>query len=328
MKIILIALIILLIITLIIKNNNKKEEFNTVITKLDYSAGFYSQLFFLINHYIYCKNNEINYIIDTDDWLFKYKDGWTDYFEPIILSYSSIIESKTVKHNIDMGEYTIQEYKNYIPEVYKYNQTTKNKIQNYINENKLTVYDSVFIRRGDKLASESNFYDEKLYLDLLLTKNPNCNNLFIQTDDYNCVIKINEIIKERSLNIKTHTLCEKSQVGTVVTNNQKGQILNSDKNKDYLDKIKEQLLKSKSVEDMDNNERYEHTITMLIGIDICSKSNICICDYQSNVSRFIKLFHNNSNNVYDVIYPNEDIDYNLIQNPSYGFYKSGQRKEA
>jgi hypothetical protein len=56
---------------------------------------------------------------------------------------------------------------------------------------------------------------------------------------------------------------------------------------------------------------------MIIGIDICSKSNICICDYQSNVSRFIKLFHNNPNNVYDII--NEDIDYNKIQNPAYGF---------
>ena len=99
MKVIIIALIILLIITLIIKNN--KEGFYTLITQLDYSAWLYSQLFFLINHYIYCKNNEINFIIDTDDWLFKYKDGWIDYFEPIILSYSSIIESKTVKHNID-----------------------------------------------------------------------------------------------------------------------------------------------------------------------------------------------------------------------------------
>lgn len=315
MKLIIIALIILLIITLIIKNN--KEGFDTLTTQLDYSAGFYSQLFFLINHYIYCKNNNINFIINSNDWLFKYKDGWEDYFEPITLSFNPIIETKTVKHGTNMADYTIQEYKNNIPDIYKYNQNTLNKIQKYINENNLINYDSIFIRRGDKLANESKLYDETMYLDLLLSKNPNCNKLFIQTDDYNCVIKINEIIKDKSLNIKTYTLCDTSQAGIVVTNNQKDEILKSDKNKEYLNQIKNQLIHSKSVEDMDNNEKYEHTITMIIGIDICTKSNICICDYQSNVSRFIKLFHNNPNNVYDII--NEDVDYNKIQNPAYGF---------
>ena len=317
MKLIIIALIILLIITLIIKNN--KEGFDTLITQLDYSAGFYSQLFFLINHYIYCKNNEVNFIINSNNWLFKYKDGWEDYFEPISLTFNLIIETKTVTHSTNMSDYTIQEYKNNIPEIYKYNENTLNKIQNYMTENNLTVYDSIFIRRGDKLANESNLYDEQIYLDLLLSKNPNCNNLFIQTDDYNCVTKINELIKEKSLNIKTYTLCEKSQVGTIVMNNQKDELLKSDKNKEYLNKIKNQLLKSKSVEDMNANEKYEHTITMIIGIDVCSKSNICICDYQSNVSRFIKLIHINPNNVYDIINPNKDIDYNKIQNPAYGF---------
>ena len=311
--------IILFIIISILIHFNKKEGFDTLISKLDYSAGFYSQLFFVINHYIYCKKNNINFIINSDDWLFKYKDGWEDYFEPIKLTFNPIIDIKIVMHNKNMDNYTIQEYKNSIPEIYKYNQNTLNKIQKYKNENNLTSYDSIFIRRGDKLANESNLYNETLYLDLLLKKNPECNNLFIQTDDYNCFIKINDIIKDKLLNIKTYTLCNKNQVGIVVTNNQKNEIIKSDKNKDYLDKIKDQLINSKSVEDMDNNEKYEHTITMIMGIDICCNSNICICDYQSNVSRFIKLFHTNPNNVYDIINSDNDIDYNKLQNPAYGF---------
>jgi hypothetical protein len=318
MKLIFIALIILLLITIIIKYN-KKEPFDTIISKLDYSAGFYSQLFFVLNHYIYCKKNSINFIINSDNWLFKYKDGWDDYFEPITLTFNPIIETKIVTHSTNMGDYIIQEYKNVIPEIYKYNQNTLNKIQNYVNKNNLINYDSIFIRRGDKLANESNLYNEIMYIDLLLLKSPDCKNLFIQTDDYNCFIKINNIIKEKSLNIKTYTLCNENQVGIVVTNNQKNEIANSNKNKEYLDKIKNQLINSKSVEDMDNNEKYKHVITMIIGIDICSKSNICICDYQSNVSRFIKLFHINPNNVYDILNPEKDIDYNKLQNPAYGF---------
>jgi hypothetical protein len=62
-----------------------------------------------------------------------------------------------------------------------------------------------------------------------------------------------------------------------------------------------------------------HTIELLSGVDIVCKSNICITDYQSNVSRFIKLYHTNSSNVYDVSNPDLDIDYNKIICPTFGF---------
>ena len=91
MFVIIIAFICIILLLLFIKYNNNKENFNTLVTQLDYSAGFYSQLFFLINHYIYCKKNNINFIINSNEWLFKYKDGWEDYFEPIILSFNPIL---------------------------------------------------------------------------------------------------------------------------------------------------------------------------------------------------------------------------------------------
>jgi len=56
---------------------------------------------------------------------------------------------------------------------------------------------------------------------------------------------------------------------------------------------------------------------MIIGIDFCLKSNICVCDYQSNVSRFIKLAHSNPVHVYDVL--NQEIDYNKLICPAFGF---------
>ena len=47
------------------------------------SAGFYSQLFKAMNHYLFCKQNNLNFNLDTTDWLFKYEYGWIDYFENI-----------------------------------------------------------------------------------------------------------------------------------------------------------------------------------------------------------------------------------------------------
>ena len=53
--------------------------------------------------------------------------------------------------------------------------------------------------------------------------------------------------------------------------------------------------------------------------NILINSNICICDFQSNVSRFVKLAHKNSDNVFDIINPNSDIDYNKKVCPGYSF---------
>ena len=67
--------------------------------------------------------------------------------------------------------------------------------------------------------------------------------------------------------------------------------------------------KNKTIEDMSPDEKYEHMIEILTGVDILANSNICVTDYQSNVARFVKLFHKHSENVYDIRAPNTDIDY-------------------
>jgi hypothetical protein len=70
---------------------------------------------------------------------------------------------------------------------------------------------------------------------------------------------------------------------------------------------------------MNPSEIYNHTITMIIGIDLLINSNICVLDYQSNVSRFVKLAHNNINNVYDIITKTNNIDINKKICPAYSF---------
>jgi hypothetical protein len=51
---------------------------------------------------------------------------------------------------------------------------------------------------------------------------------------------------------------------------------------------------------MNTDEIYKHTLDMVIGIDILIYSKYCVLDYQSNVSRFIKLTHYHPENVIDV----------------------------
>jgi hypothetical protein len=180
---------------------NNKEDFN-IESILDKNAGFYSQLFFLLNHYLYCKENQQNFKINSDNWTYKYSKGWTDYFEPTELHYNNEEYIKK-KHNETVGEYLLIDYRKAINEIYIYNTLTINEIAKA--KNKLGIfsyeYDSIYIRRGDKLINEAKIIHEEEYLNVLLSLNPKCHTLFVQTDDYNCVIQLQNIINNKKYKI-------------------------------------------------------------------------------------------------------------------------------
>ena len=298
----------------------------TIVSNLDKRAGFYSMLFFTINHYIFCRNNKINFRIKSDDWLFKSDKGWTDYFEDVKLIYYEPQEGMEENIVIDtLGNFTLFQYKEAIRDFYHYNEKTSAEIAkekarfNLVNE----AYDCIFIRRGDKLGEESRVLAEDIYLSLLLEKNPDCKVIFVQTDDYNSYIKIKELVESNNLDISVHTLCDPESSGVVVYGSQKGKLNdaleNNEDNKDYLSKVIDKMNASKSVEEMNSDVIYKHSMDMIIGIDILANSNVCVTDYQSNVSRFIKLIHKHPENVYNIMDPTNDIDYSKTAFPGHGF---------
>jgi hypothetical protein len=315
------------------KQNNNTNNYNNslIISQLnnEHGYGFYSRYFFLLNHYIYCKKNKINFKIDDSNWLFKYKYGYIDYFEDIKLNFyddTQIKDTKIYKQGNIIGNYSIDEYKNIISEIYRYNQKTLDKINEIKNKFNLIDdnYDSIFIRRGDKLYAESEYIESIKYLEYLLKLNPNCQKIFLQTDDYNTYIDLQNYIKENNLNIEIITLCDPNDKGIIVFNNMISNLdkkisSNNNNTSNYVKTIINDLKKQKPVNQMNSEEIYEHTITMIIGIDIVCKSHFCVTDYQSNVSRFIKLFHNNYNLVYDIIISTNQINLQKQICPSYSF---------
>ena len=288
-------------------------------------AGFYSMFFFTINHYIYCKKNRVSFQLDTKNWLFKYKNGWTDYFEPIdFLETEQNDSTETIySHNAEIEKFPIWEYRKFLlNEIYIYNDQVKIKIAETNSQLGLIKgeYDSIFIRRGDKLFSESSFYPTEKYMDLVIQKNPQCKILFIQTDDYNCVLDAEKYIQENNLSIQIMTLCHPLTKGMVIlkkildTENVEGR---NENHKEYLNSIKAGLAEIKSVDNMNPDEIYQHTLEMLVGIDIVLHSNICILDGQSNVSRFICITHDYPENVFDFRFPNDHFDMNRTTCPAW-----------
>ena len=273
--------------------------------------------FFMVNHYLYCKKYNINFKLNTSNWVYLYKDGWIDYFENFDLILNNEINILECFHGKILENFKLYEYKNAIKEIYKYNDLTKHKINEIKEKYNLfnNKYSSIFIRRGDKLFYESLYYNSELYIKLLLEKDPECDIIFIQTDDYNVFIDLEEYIIKNKLNIKLITLCDKNIKGMLVAKLDINTI--HAKNIDYFLSIKKDLQNTKIISEMNKIEIYQHTIDMIIGLDIVLHSNFCITDYQSNVSRFIKLAHNNFHNVYTIEY--NYINLNDINCPSYLF---------
>jgi hypothetical protein len=294
-----------------------------IISNLEKSAGFYSLFFFMVNHYLYAKKNNLQFKINSDNWLFKYVKGWEDYFKNIDIIEGNVCNDIYFGHHQQIDNFTITEYKNVIKELYVYNNNIKQLIESKKKELSLkNNYDSIFIRHGDKLSGESNYICTEKYIEVLLNKNPKCHTIFLQTDDYNCYLDLKNYISNHNLEINIITLAKEFTKGGMIifSCNKSGiewAINGHEINKNYISGVIDNLRNITPIDKLNNDEIFNHTLEMIIGIDIVLNSNISICEYSSNVSRFIKLAHNNSDNVYDVLNPDKDIDWNKTRCPAF-----------
>jgi hypothetical protein len=313
-----------------------KEFFNTptyktLISHWDNGSGFYSVLAFKLNHYLFCKKYNINYKTTSHNWPYKFKNGWTDYFQDVELKLNEDNKDNKDNGSENSGEihqengcctileqFKLKDYVDIIPEYYKYTPEVQSIINNKKNELGLVngEYGSIYIRRGDKLIDEINFVHTDKFIDKLLLKYPECKTIFLQTDDYNSFIDLQNYIKNNNLNIRPITLCPENMFGSIAHNGWMDKMKNNSyANKEYLETIKSNL--SKPISEMTPEEKYAHTIELITSVDICINSKYCVCDYKSNVSRFIKVAHKNVMNVFDVL--NGDTLFDLESYKTIGF---------
>jgi hypothetical protein len=272
-------------------------NYRMIISHLNRRSGFFSMLFFMMNHYIHALKNGEGFKLVTDNWMFKKNLGWTDYF--LAIDFDAVSGKEEQTRSIDFTylfqEYPISEYKKVIPLIYRYNSTLSAKIYQTCEKLNLPVsYDSIFIRRGDKLINESHYTNGAQYLQKLLEKSPTVEvaerTVFIQTDDYNCVQEIKDYISVNNLKIKIITLCPETCRGMIVFDFHKNSLLSGrgmKENMEYLQTCS--FDNTKPIEQMSGDEMYEHTMLMLIGIELVIRSKCCITDYESNIGRFISL---------------------------------------
>ena len=270
---------------------------------LENENGFFCNLFLLFSTYIYCRKNNKKLLIKDDKWKFKHTNGLTDYFipnvyydicnEPIssnILFYHAPISG--IGHKEIIHTHTLNDYRHYIKEFYILNNDIYTQLEKYKNKINLPKeYNSIFVRWGDKLISESKYYKYNYYIDYLLNIKTNCNNLFIHSDDNNEIKKFIKYINDNKLNFNIYYITEEIDNGGAI-------VRSSLKRNSHI----------KCIDEMNNIELKNHTEKMLCAIEIMKNSKNVILDYQSNVSRFIKLYFDC--NVHTIIYNNDLLELN------------------
>ena len=283
---------------------------------LQKNAGFFSEIFFMINYYLIGERYSLPFGINTSNWLFKYNNGWHDYFDSLkeIDENTNIqIAPQRIPEEIDFFQmefyknidFTLQDYRNAVIHIFKLNNNLHNIYTNTVLNLKLNDYHSIFIRRGDKMIQESIYIPTYKYIDRLLEKDNTVKTIFIQTDDYNVCLEAFHYINLLKLDIRVVTTCPPSKCGVHMFNvNTKGSAL-SIENDTY---IKNQDKNVKPIIEYNNEEIYDHTVEMWVGLEICKKSRFLELDMQSNVSRYLLLSHDNISSVIDV--QNTVLDFN------------------
>lgn len=297
-----------------------------IFSELSRNSGFFSQFFFAINHYIHAVKTNQNFRLITDNWLFKYKEGWTDYFLPIDINDRVHKDNEEIIHAFHgntLANYKLIEYKLAIQSMYHYNTVISELVKKSFLEFglKKNEYGGIFIRRGDKLVAESHYNNASKYLKRLLVYNNSINTVYVQTDDYNVILELKEYVLENGLNLSIVTNCPVDCRGLIIFDFYKTSLLHGnvlDNNKDYIiNKCDFNLVKP--VSSMNPEEIYEHTKRMLVGIELIRNAIHVVTDYESNIGRFIKLSMSDEKveSIMDI--EKDEPDYEKVINPSYAF---------
>jgi len=273
---------------------------NIITFDLENENGFFCLFFFLLSSYIYSKKNNNLLCIKDDKWKFSYKNGFDDYFimDSNIIKYDNNYSKYPVFGHMKEPDilYSLNDYKIYSKLLYNVN-------QNIIKKYKLPdKYNSIFIRGGDKLLYEAVEHPIYSYISFLLSLQLYTKNLFVHSDDNLIVEDVEKYIKNNNIDLHVFKISDETNNGGAVV----------------MKKLKYGKCQFiKSVDDMDNNEKKEHTVRMLSAIEIMRNSDNVVLSFDSNVSRFIKI--NFDCNVYSINHAN-NLNYNIqVKNPAYGF---------
>jgi len=272
------------------------------------SGGYCNQLWHLVGYYLVAKKNNLEFFIDDSCWNLSHTDGWRDYFsslnrikdtniipEPIYIANNDVGDKYV---HLQLNDFTINEYRNALNEIMQLNFCLSQQLKDILKKFNLKVgeFDAIMIRRGVKISTESIYIETEKYVNELLNKGTKT--IFVQTDDYNAYTEVCNIIKNKNTDIKVYTICPKHKQG-IIAYKCEINILHHNtiipKYNNYLNNLLSNC--TKTLEEYTKEEMQIHMEESIVGMEICLLSRFLALDLQSNITRYLKVRHNNPTNV-------------------------------
>ena len=263
-------------------------------------GGFFCQILKLASNYLYAKKHNLSFFVEDSAWLFQHSRGWRDYFTSLHVIREKIpplpIHPELEVEDERLHAYTLQEYMDIIEEIFQ----VQEEVQDRYEKERKTLpeeYNSIVIRRGDKMYGEAFYISTMEYVKKLLEKSELP--IFVQTDDYTAYEEVCECVQRLNKHIDVRTTCPVDKHGTFVFNYEPsiGSVVSEQNNK-YLMKLTTRH--QKSVNQYSPAERKEYVEELLVGLKICMESRYAVTDFQSNCTRFLVCAHHHPSNVLSV----------------------------
>jgi len=175
-----------------------------VIFIINNNAGFASVFNFLCKIYIYAQKTGKDFFIDySDNWTYKYKNGWHDYFKTLKVydpsAHYANIEKYSHAQTSKVPDYTLGEYTACIKEILVLNDDLSKRVQEYIGSIG-GPYKAVYVRRGDKTSGHAKENDPIPVADIMkITDISKEDKVFIQTDDYSVIEEIKGLLPAENI---------------------------------------------------------------------------------------------------------------------------------
>lgn len=264
------------------------------IFSVGYYAGFFSEINNMILALMYCKFNNIEFIINSKNSAMFGPNGWEEYFLPFTKETKIQIPKKInfrmhnnkfrLKDLLRIYLYKLKTKANYmtfeiwdkfyyeywgkendikhqtarseiIQNIWKYNLKTKNNIeQNIAKLNLPQNYAAIHIRSGDKIIETNALYNPDDLMETLMN-NSQHKNIFVFCDNYENY----EYLKNKYKNFNFSTLCN----------------------------INERGYDNEKFQSLDFTIRYKKIINLLANIEICKSSDFFVGTRHPNTDIFL-----------------------------------------
>ncbi len=305
----------------------------TIICKLKKNdGGFYNNIWMIAAQYLLAKKEGQSFYLDDGEWMFGHTHGWRDYFTslsriseaegrvpPPYYSICHIFNNPYHQGNIGdhlFHQFTLQQYRDALKDIFVLQDSLKNRLQTTLQNLSLQVgeFDTIMIRRGDKMYGESYYISSETYLKPLLERGSK--KIFVQTDDYNAYLEIKNLAEPHGVSV--YTTCPQTKIGCFVFNySPEVGSKTSNENDIYLQNIAKHP-KQKNVSEYNSDEMKEHVEEMIVGLEICKLGRYLSTDYQSNVTRYLFVTHDHPEHVFSAEHFSPPFDI-PVKCPYHGF---------